>query len=327
MEYGLVLANSAVPAGLTSAEALLNLAEVADSADGWDNVWVGDSLLAVPRLESVVLLAACASRTKRVRLGVGCQVSLGFRHPLIFAIQWASLDVLSGGRMLLVACGGRPRGPGIEDELTAFGMDFPAKIERMEEAMALLRLCSTREKVDYHGKYVSVTEFTLSPAFIQHPLPIWMAANPSANSRLAAVERVLGRVARLADGWITFGLAPQLIAQRIAIIRRLREAQESMDARAFPVCVYLDINVGLDRDAPFEDALITSRQEGRASASAERLKASAAVGSVDDCAAFVRRLADAGATTVAFRPVTQHPLSQVETITEHLLPRLRAQVG
>lgn len=322
MEYGLVLANSAVPAGTVTADALLEIAEYADSAEGWDYLWVGDSLLSVPRLESIVLLAACAARTRRVRLGVGCQASLGLRHPLLFAVQWASLDVLSGGRMTLVACSGPPRGRGIEAELAAFGLDHSAKVERMEEAIALMRLTSSHERVDYAGKHVSVSGFTLSPAFIQRPLPIWIAANPPESATDATVERVLGRVARLADGWMTFSLAPEFLARRISTIQRLRGGQGRQDEDAFTVSVYVDINVNPDPDTALEDALKTCRQEGRAQSTAEELRLNAAVGSVEDCAAFVTKLIDAGATNIAFRPVTQHPLDQVKTITEHLLPEL-----
>jgi alkanesulfonate monooxygenase SsuD/methylene tetrahydromethanopterin reductase-like flavin-dependent oxidoreductase (luciferase family) len=70
-------------------------------------VWA-DSLLAKPRLEAVTLLSALGAVTSRVRLGVGCMATFVHRHPVLFAQQWASLDVISGGRAWLVVCLGGP---------------------------------------------------------------------------------------------------------------------------------------------------------------------------------------------------------------------------
>ena len=74
----------------------------------FDSVWVGDSLLAKPRLESIALLSALAGVTRRMRLAVGCMATFVHRHPVLLAQQWASLDVLSEGRALLAVCLGGP---------------------------------------------------------------------------------------------------------------------------------------------------------------------------------------------------------------------------
>ena len=179
MKVGIVLANSAVVAGTATTEDLLELAEAADAMLEIDQLWVGDSLLSVPRLESTVLLAACAARTRRVRLGVGCLASMGLREPLTLALQWASLDVVSNGRMTLAACTGPGGGPAIEDELAAFGLTHRQKVSRMEEWVTLLRTLSASDAVTFEGEHVRLRDFTLRPGFVQRPLPIWMVANPS----------------------------------------------------------------------------------------------------------------------------------------------------
>jgi alkanesulfonate monooxygenase SsuD/methylene tetrahydromethanopterin reductase-like flavin-dependent oxidoreductase (luciferase family) len=71
-------------------------------------LWVGDSPLAKLRLEAVGLLSALAGATSRLRLGVGCLATFVHRHPLLFAQQWASLDVLSGDHALPAVCLGGP---------------------------------------------------------------------------------------------------------------------------------------------------------------------------------------------------------------------------
>ena len=105
--FGLTLPNRGVIIGATTVAEMLEMAEWADSA-GWDSVWVGDSIFAKPRLDAMVLLGALAARTKRVRLGPACFASTPLRDALILAYQWASLDFMSGGRTVFVACQGQP---------------------------------------------------------------------------------------------------------------------------------------------------------------------------------------------------------------------------
>src|SRR5438270_5448600 len=105
---GLLLADRTVVLGAIKAGDLIDITVQAEASNQSDGVWVGDSLLAKPRLESVTLLSALAGVTSRVRLGVGCLATFVHRHPVLFAQQWASLDVLSSGRAWLVVCPGGP---------------------------------------------------------------------------------------------------------------------------------------------------------------------------------------------------------------------------
>ena len=77
---------------------LLDLSETVEGL-GFDSVWVGDSLFSKPRYESMALLSALSQRTRRVRLGTACIVTSP-RNPLYLALEWATLDVLSGGRTI-----------------------------------------------------------------------------------------------------------------------------------------------------------------------------------------------------------------------------------
>src|SRR5438309_1173055 len=105
---GLILANRAVVLGAVKVADLVDLTAQAERSGFFDAVWAGDSLLAKPRLESVTLLSALAGVTTKLRLGVGCMATFVHRHPVMLAHQWASLDVLSGGRTLLAVCLGGP---------------------------------------------------------------------------------------------------------------------------------------------------------------------------------------------------------------------------
>ena len=100
---------------------LLELAERAEAL-GFDSVWVGDSLFSKPRWEPITLLSAISQRTSRVKLGTACMVS-GTRHPLYLALEWATLDQLSGGRTILGTGMGNPE-EGVRREYAAVGLDF-----------------------------------------------------------------------------------------------------------------------------------------------------------------------------------------------------------
>ena len=99
--FGLILPNRGVLLGAVTPDELLDLGEAADKSGAFQSLWVGDSLLAKPRLESVIVLGALAGRTRRVRLGVACMATFAHRHPVLLAVQWSTLDVLSNGRALL----------------------------------------------------------------------------------------------------------------------------------------------------------------------------------------------------------------------------------
>src|SRR4029453_5107286 len=83
--YGLSLPNRGVLFGATSVDELLALSETAEASGSFDSIWVGDSLFAKPRLESLVLLSAIAARTRRVRLGTCCLSTFPLRAPLFLA--------------------------------------------------------------------------------------------------------------------------------------------------------------------------------------------------------------------------------------------------
>src|SRR3990172_11516301 len=108
LSFGLIVANRAVVLGVIKARDILDLTVEAERSGVFDAVWVGDSLLAKPRLEAVTLLSTLAGVTSRLRLGVGCLATFVHRHPVLFAHQWASLDVLSEGRTWLAGCLGGP---------------------------------------------------------------------------------------------------------------------------------------------------------------------------------------------------------------------------
>src|SRR6516225_7624493 len=156
VKFGLTLPNRGVVIGATTMAEMLQLAADAES-EGWDSVWVGDSIFAKPRLDAMVLLG----------------------------YQWASLDFLSGGRTIFVACQGQaePGGGAFEKEFAHFRIEPSSRMRRMEEAIEILRLTSSSENIDYNGQYWRFRNLTVLPRPVQQPIPIWVTANPDLNKK------------------------------------------------------------------------------------------------------------------------------------------------
>ena len=119
--YGLSLPNRGILFGVASVATLLEVSERAEKSGAFESIWVGDSLFIKPRLEALVLLSAIAARTRTVRLGTCCLSTFPLRDPIFLAAQWAALDQISHGRMILGACigGALPREKA-EAEFAAF---------------------------------------------------------------------------------------------------------------------------------------------------------------------------------------------------------------
>src|SRR5438876_12070236 len=130
---------------------LLDLAEAVEEA-GFDSVWVGDSLFSKPRYEPISLLSAISQRTSRVRLGTACMVT-ATRNPLYLALEWATLDVISGGRTILGTGMGNPE-EGVRRELEALGLDSVRRGTLFEEGLAVLRALWTEGKVTFQGRFL-----------------------------------------------------------------------------------------------------------------------------------------------------------------------------
>src|SRR5438067_7728583 len=162
---GLILANRAVVLGAVKARDLLDIAVDAERSGVFDAVWVGDSLLAKPRLESVTLLSALAGVTERVRLAVGCLATFVHRHPVLFAHQWASLDVLSGGRAWLAVCLGGPDEASAAQALEHAAMSIRAseRVGRLEEGILILRQLFHEDKASHQGRFYRFESVTIQP--------------------------------------------------------------------------------------------------------------------------------------------------------------------
>lgn len=163
---------------------------------GFDFVWVADHLQDVspakPYFEGWTTLSALAAVTSRIRL---CTVLVNnlFRHPSLVAKMSATLDVISSGRLNFGIGAGW-----YSEECNAFGIPFPGpleRIQRLEEALEIIRGLWTGDDVSFAGKYYTVKNATLNPKPVQKPHPpIWTGI-------MHGRTRMLKVIAKHADAW------------------------------------------------------------------------------------------------------------------------------
>src|SRR6266699_5007972 len=139
-----------VMAGQPQAAPLLELAERAQRL-GFDSIWAGDSILARPRHEPLTLLAAVATRLRRVEIGTAVLLP-ALRNPVLLAHQVATLDQLAEGRLIL-GVGIAADVPNIRQEFTAAGVPFEKRVGRLLEGLRLARALWTGHPVHWDGRW------------------------------------------------------------------------------------------------------------------------------------------------------------------------------
>jgi alkanesulfonate monooxygenase SsuD/methylene tetrahydromethanopterin reductase-like flavin-dependent oxidoreductase (luciferase family) len=189
-------------------------AAVEAEAGGWDSVWTWDHLLAIqgpwrqPIFEGWLTLAAWAALTTRVRLGLMVGANT-IRNPGHTAKLATTLDHISAGRAILGI-----GGAWFEREHDAFGIDFGAgfgeRLDRLDEAVGLMRRLLDGETVEHDGPAYRFHEAEQLPRPIQPHLPILIGGS--------GPKKTLRTVARYGDGWNTSG-TPEEVAARDAILR------------------------------------------------------------------------------------------------------------
>ena len=321
--FGLTLSNRGIVTGSSTIEDMLTLARQADADQRWDSIWVGDSLLAKPRLDALGLMSALAVQTDRVRIGPACFASTPLRPALLLTYQWASLDLLSNGRSIFVACMGAPGAGGgdMSAEFDAFCIPTESRMRRMEEAIEVMRLLTSQDDVSYHGEHNDFEHVTIEPRSVQRPVPIWVTSNPAPH--LARNRRNgLSRVARLGDGWMTTFQPPQIVREYMADIRG-HAADAGRDLPDdFEVAVYYNINVNEDRAAALAEAKKYLDAYYTTDYSEAQLNLWVAMGGPEQCAADIRAYINAGATTITLRLCSYDQQHQYRRVTEEVLPLL-----
>lgn len=320
VRWGVSLPNRGVLFGLTTVDTLIEAAVVAEQSGVFESVWFGDSLIHKPRLESTVMLSAVAARTQKVRLGVICVASFPVRHPVLVAIQWASLDQLSKGRTILGVC----IGGGHEGELRAFGVKKEERVGRLTEGIKLLRALWSDEEVNHRGKYYTLEGYRIAPRPIQQPCPIWIAVSPDrAIVGDKGIERAMKRVATLADGYITMAVPQDEFRRRLELIEEFA-GERGRDLSKFEVAIHGMVNINDDRRAAYDESkYYFNNYYSPGYPSEELLRIWLAHGPPEECALMIQGWIDMGITTPVLRFTSRNQLGQIERFLKDVLPLLR----
>ena len=210
-------------------EAIATVARAAEEA-GFESFWGGEHLaLADPQtpaspmpptiafVDLNVTMAFAAAHTKTLRFGTGIML-LPLRNPVVLAKQLASVDVLSGGRLIFGVGIGN-----LDFEFSAVGMPFDHKGPRAEEAIAAMKALWSSDSAEFRGRFFSFSGVRAEPRPVQKPYPPIIFGGKSAYA--------FGRTARAGDGWYGYGLDLKATAQcidglRAACARHHRRIEE-----------------------------------------------------------------------------------------------------
>ena len=320
MKIGLTLPNRGVLYGVTTPEEMLRMSEIADQSGSFSSVWVGDSLLGKPRMESIALLSGIAARTSNVRLGPACMASFPLRDPVLLAYQWASLDLLSNGRTILVACTGIvPQDGGrIEGEL--YGLEPRDRVGRLIEWITLIKRLWTEENVSFDGKHYRCEGITIEPRPAAEPRPpVWIANNARGDWEL--ISRTLRRAVNHADGWETSLSEPADVRRRLEYLEEYAAGQ-GKDWSTFETHLYHNINVNEDKQAAldeskkFLDIYYTEDYEE------SFVDSWVATGSPEQCIEHLRVYKEMGIDEVTLRITAWDQFGQLERVIEEVLPHI-----
>ena len=199
----------------------VRIAQAAEAAS-LESVWTGEHIVLphpglpsfplapdTPMLDTIVALTWIAAHTKRVRIASGIIV-LPLRNPLLLAKELATLDVVSGGRLIIGVGAGW-----MEAEFKALGVPMEKRGERMDDALRAMRAIWTMQHPEYHGPTVSFRGVAARPLPLQRPMPPIVIGGESPSAFRRAVT--------MGNGWYGFGLTLEQTKQHIENLRRTAE--------------------------------------------------------------------------------------------------------
>jgi probable F420-dependent oxidoreductase len=193
-----------------------------------------------------------AAVTTRIRLATFVLV-LGYHHPLAIAKRYGTLDVVSGGRLILGVGVGS-----LEEEFTMLDAEWAARGAHSDDALRALRAALSQREPVYRGPHVEFGAMVVDPCAVQEHVPLWVGGRTG---------RSLRRAVALADGWAPFGLHSAELAD---LLGRARDS-EAWELRSAPLEVIVQNDRPLDPGAEpdrVRDRLATYRDLGATSLAA-----------------------------------------------------------
>lgn len=220
MKFGIIPINI----GVQSFEQMVGLAQQAEQL-GFESVWTFEHVIVpldydskypynasgkmgaapeTPFVDPLIALTAIAAATKTIRLGTGVNI-LSQTNPLLMAKQVASIDFISGGRMMLGAGIGW-----LKEEFEAMGVPFEKRGARFDDYVQAMRKVWSGEVVEHESEFLSWHGFKSFPVPVQKPLPVIIGGDKG---------KVYERIARYGDGWYVPAGDPAVLKTRLEELR------------------------------------------------------------------------------------------------------------
>ena len=323
LEFGLMLSNRGPVVGYATPRELVELGVAAERSGAFDSVWSGDAFLVNPRLDAINLLSAVAAQTERVQLGPSCMGSFTQRNLVDLAYSWASLDCLSEGRSLMVACVGGGSVEAWDRESQTTRVPSSERRQVMWERIDVLRRLWSQDEVYFSGRYHRLDGVSISPRPVRQPYPMWAATNitrlasGSAEGKLPV--KTLGILGSQCDGWMThsvdagrFDAAWQVLCD--AALAAGRDVNQLDNCLCMNVCVNEDAEAALDESVAFLHAYYGI------AFTRERTRAWTACGPPEACAEKLRSFKDSAVKRIALRITSNQQLDQFKRVVEEVLP-------
>ena len=278
---------------------------------GFDSVWTGDHVsFHGPIHESLTLLATYVPITTRIKLGTAVYL-LALRAPAIAAKATATLDALSGGRLIFgVGVGGEnPK------EFELCGVPHRERGARVTEGIDVVRTLWRDSPASFKGRFTAFDGVSIDPKPVQRPgPPIWIGGRSDA---------ALTRAGRQGDGWMSYVVQPERYAQSVDKIRAAGAAAgRALDGYAFAHLAFVTVG----RDWESAKAVWVAHLSKRYAQDFEPLaRKYGIIGTPEQCAEQLARFGAAGCNYVVVNVIgdAKDERDQLERIAADVLPRLR----
>ena len=279
---------------------------------GFDSVWCGDHIsFNLPLYESLTLLASYVPITERIKLGSAVYL-LALRPPAVAAKVTATLDALSGGRLIFgVGVGGEnPR------EFAAVGVPHRERGARVTEAIEVVRALWRDTPASFKGRFTEFEGVSIDPKPVQPGgPPIWIGGRSDA---------ALARAGRQGDGWVSYVVTAERYAQSLDKIRAAAQAAgRSLDG--FVPAHLTFITLGRDYETA-RDKWVKRLSLRYAQDFGPLAGRYGVIGTPDQCVEQLERFRAAGCQYFVLSTTceTSEDRDQLEQIAAEVLPRLGA---
>ena len=313
--YGYLLPTRGVVHASSDAETLASRVEsevvgLAGRAEslGYSHVWIGDSVLAKPRLEPLTTLAAVSTATEAIGLGTAVYLPT-LRHPVHVAHLSATVDQLSGGRLSLGV--GVGRRAAVRREYGNLGLEYERRGPRMDELLDVVTDLWTGDAVSFDGEFVELDDASIGFSPVRSP-PLYVPTSaPEPGESIPAP--LLDRIVAHADGWMPNWCRPDTYAAGLAEVRdALSEADRDPDR--LDAAYYMDVAIGDDEAAAIDTArdFYEAYYPGLNDLSDEEVRGRGTFGSPAMVAETLAEYADAGVETMIVRFATTNQRVQLD---------------